>query len=198
MSQNETNSKRTTIVIFGASGDLTHRKLIPALYNNFSKGRLPAKTRIIGFARRDWSDEDFRHGLRDGLEQYGNGLYKPETWNSFAPMLSYFQGNLDVAEDYTRLQAHLAELENEPANRLYYLATSPNFYGSACQHLGAAGMANQADGRRNIIIEKPFGHDLASAQALDRVVHQAFEERSLPGQRNGPEHPLLALCQHHL
>ena len=176
MSQNETNSKRTTIVIFGASGDLTHRKLIPALYNNFSKGRLPAKTRIIGFARRDWSDEDFRHGLRDGLEQYGNGLYKPETWNSFAPMLSYFQGNLDVAEDYTRLQAHLAELENEPANRLYYLATSPNFYGSACQHLGAAGMANQADGRRNIIIEKPFGHDLASAQALDRVVHQAFEE----------------------
>ncbi len=176
MSETNPNTKPTTIVIFGASGDLTHRKLIPALYNNYRKGRLPEKSQIVGFARRDWSDEIFRDRLREGVEQFGGSTYEPGTWDAFAPKLSYFQGNLDEPDDYARLQLYLRDKESDPVDRLYYLATAPTFYGPACQHLGATGMASQEDGRRNIIIEKPFGHDLASAQALDRVVHATFDE----------------------
>ncbi|MEW5959619.1 MAG: glucose-6-phosphate dehydrogenase [Chloroflexota bacterium] len=175
MSQQNLNTPPIAIVIFGASGDLTRRKLIPALYNNFKKGRLPERTQIIGYARRPWSDEDFRAQLRAGVEQFGGG-FDTAAWTAFAPMLSYFQGNLDAPEDYQKLHTFLRDKEGGPANRLYYLATSPNYYGLACQYLGAAGMASQEEGQRNIIVEKPFGHDLASALALNQEVHTAFEE----------------------
>jgi len=172
----QTDQKSTTIVIFGASGDLTHRKLIPALFNNFKKGRLPEKFRVIGFARRDWSDDVFREGLREGMEKFAADAFEAETWAAFAPTLHYFKGNLDVAEDYENLGRYLQEKEGEPANRLYYLATSPDFYGPASRSLGEAGLADQSEGQRNIVIEKPFGHDLASALALNEEVHAAFEE----------------------
>lgn len=173
---NQNNSKPTTIVIFGASGDLTHRKLIPALYNNYKKGRLPQKVQIVGYARRPYDDEFFCSQLHKGVEEFAGGSIDNETWTSFADIVSYFQGNLDADEDYLRLNKFLQELEGGPANRLYYLATSPNFYGPACVHLGAAGMATQEEGERNIVIEKPFGHDLASAQELNRQVHDVFDE----------------------
>ena len=163
MSQNNAAVKPTTIVIFGASGDLTHRKLIPALYNNFSKGRLPDKIRK----------------LQGGAKQFATDAYNAETWASFAPLLSYVPGNLAEPEDYGRLHTYLNELEGGPANRLYYLAIAPAFYGPACRHLGAAGLASQETGRRSIIIEKPFGYDLASAQALNQVVHSVFAESQI-------------------
>ena len=165
-----------TIVIFGASGDLTRRKLVPSLYNLYRRGHLPAGTRIVGFARRPYSDEDFRARLRDGVQQFAGGTFEADAWASFAVMLKYFQGNLDVPQDYERLQAFLRELEGGPSDRLYHLATSPTFYAPAVAHLGAAGMAAQEEGWRNIIIEKPFGRDLTSAQALNRAVHAVFDE----------------------
>jgi glucose-6-phosphate 1-dehydrogenase len=169
----------TTIVIFGASGDLTQRKLIPALYNNFKKGRLPERTQILGYARRPWSNDEFRSLLREGVEQFGGGMFDAATWTAFAPRLGYFQGNLDVPEDYKKLGAFLRDKEGGQANRLYYLATSPTYYGLACQYLGAAGMASQGEGQRNIIIEKPFGHDLASALTLNQEVHTSFNENQV-------------------
>jgi len=179
MSQTDSNQKPTTIVIFGASGDLTHRKLIPALYNNFKKERLSDKLRIVGFARRPWSDNDFRTRLEEAIKEFAPDSFDSDTWASFTPVLSYFQGDLGVAEDYQRLDASLREREEDPANRLYYLATSPNFYAPAANYLHEAGMTSQAEGWRNIIIEKPFGHDLESAQALNEEVHRAFGENQI-------------------
>ncbi len=165
-----------TLVIFGASGDLTFRKLIPALFSNFKKHRLPARLRIVGVARRDWSNETFRNRLLEGVKVHGGTAFDPEIWNTFASQVDYFSGNLDVAEDYVRLQDHLTRLEAGLADRLYYLATAPEFYEPACRHLARAGMSADQDGHRRIIIEKPFGTDLASAQVLNTQVHDAFRE----------------------
>ncbi len=166
----------TSITIFGASGDLTWRKLIPALYNNFKKGRLDACTHIVGFARRPILDVEFRERLRTGVQQFSAGTYDEATWNAFATMISYFQGNLDQPNDFIRLVAYLEMLEVEPANRLYYLATAPEYYTGIVSALGKAGMAEQQPGWRRIIIEKPFGHDLATAQELNWALHKVFDE----------------------
>jgi glucose-6-phosphate 1-dehydrogenase len=166
----------STIVIFGASGDLTRRKLVPALFNLYLKDRLPAETRIVGFARRPYTNSDFRAQVHEGVEQFSNASFEAEKWDAFASMLSYFQGNLHVPEDLKRLQTYLHELEESPRNWLYYLATSPTLYEAAVANLGAVGMASQTNASRNIVIEKPFGHDLASAQALNHAVHQVFNE----------------------
>ncbi len=168
--------KPTSIVIFGASGDLTYRKLIPALYNNFRKGRLDECSYIIGFARRPWDDDFFKSRLQEGVAQFAGGELDADMWAKFAKMIHYFQGNLDNNDDYKALNVRLQEIEGGAANRLYYLATSPSFYGPASDALGAAGMAEQSEGWRSIVIEKPFGRDLASAQALNEQVHKTFQE----------------------
>jgi glucose-6-phosphate 1-dehydrogenase len=175
MSNSETRANRVTVVIFGASGDLTRRKLIPALYNNFKKRRLPNGLRVVGVARRDWSDNHFRDLLQDGTRRHGTS-FDVETWNAFAAGIEYFKGNLDAEDDYRRLQSHLGRSGNDLGDRLYYLATAPDLYGPICNHLAAAGMTHEGDGRRRIIIEKPFGRDLASARELNRQVHAAFRE----------------------
>ncbi len=164
------------MVIFGASGDLTQRKLIPALYNNFKKRRLPENTRIVGVARRDWTDRLFRERLRDGVREHSAVSYDDVTWGDLESRLHYFRGNLDSAEDYNALRAHLNALEGGPVNRLYYLATAPEHYGPACGFLAATGMNDDRQGRRGIVIEKPFGEDLASALALNKQIHAAFRE----------------------
>ncbi|MBL8045383.1 MAG: glucose-6-phosphate dehydrogenase [Anaerolineales bacterium] len=168
----------TTIVIFGASGDLTARKLIPALFYNFKKGRLPDGTRIVGFARRPWNDADFRNTLHEGMNQFAPG-FEAAMWEKFAARISYCQGNLDTAEDFIKLGQQLSQLEGGPTNRLYYLATAPEYYGPVCTHLGAAGMTAEEEGWRRIIIEKPFGTDLETALALNHAVHGAFKERQV-------------------
>ena len=125
-------SRCSSIVIFGASGDLTRRKLIPALYNLYRKGRLWETTRIIGFARRPYTREQFRSLLLEGLKEFTPGTFDNDLWQRFAPKLDYFRGDLDNAEDYGRLAAYLEEEEQKEshhhANRLYYLATSPEYY----------------------------------------------------------------------
>jgi glucose-6-phosphate 1-dehydrogenase len=165
-----------TIVIFGASGDLTWRKLIPALYNNFKKGRLSACANIVGFARRPYSDDEFRSTLGDGVRQFTPDTFDAIVWKGFSARLRYFRGDLDVAGDFAGLKAFLEKLEGGPANRLYYLATAPEHYPLVVAALGAAGMAAGSDCWRRIVIEKPFGYDLASAQELNRRVHAVFAE----------------------
>ena len=165
-----------SLVIFGATGDLTSRKLIPALFSDYQKKRLPTHFRIVGVARRDWSDAFFREHLLAGVKAYRKSIFNEEAWATFSTCLSYFRGDLDTPEDYVQLQAHLTRLESGHANRLYYLATAPEFYGPACNHLAAAGMSADDDGHRRIIIEKPFGTDLASAHALNAQVYAAFRE----------------------
>jgi glucose-6-phosphate 1-dehydrogenase len=169
----------TSIVIFGASGDLTSRKLIPALYNNFKKWRLPENVKVVGFARRPFNNETFRAILRDGVAKFSPESFDATVWEKFAERLHYFQGNLDVTDDFPKLEKSMHALEGGPSNRMYYLATAPEHYAIVISELGSAGMAKSDPGSdvwRRIIIEKPFGRDLASAQELNCAVHAVFDE----------------------
>lgn len=170
--------KPFTIVIFGASGDLTARKLMPALYNNFQKKRLPAGLRIVGFARRDWDDEGFRERLAKAVRTHVSA-FDERVWKDLARSIHYFRGNLDAAGDFRELQAYLENLEAGTAGRLYYLAIAPDFIGPVCDYLTAAGMTAETYGHRRIIIEKPFGRDLRTARDLNHKVHEAFAERQV-------------------
>lgn len=179
MMQNPENDFSTTIVIFGASGDLTQRKLIPALFHLFRKEKLPAKTRIVGFARRPYSHDEFRDRMLAGLREFAANALDDEGWRRFAPLLWYHRGDMNVPEDYASLGRFLSELEAEPSNRLYYLATAPSYYPKVIEQLGAAGLAREEGGWRRIVVEKPFGRDLASARELNRILHSVFEERQI-------------------
>lgn len=170
--------KPTTLVIFGATGDLTRRKLMPALFNAYQKERLPENLHIIGSGRREWGDEKFRAEMQAGLREFADN-YNEQDWNAFGPMLHYHQGNLDNPPDFVTLRQQLEALEEGAGNRLYYLAIAPNFFVPVIENLGAAGMAEQAEGWRNLVIEKPFGTDLASAQALNEAVHAVFDESQI-------------------
>lgn len=165
-----------TIIIFGASGDLTQRKLVPALYNLHRKGRLPAGARIVGFARRPFSNQEFRDRLKAGLLQHDLHGFSDQGWDDFSSRIEYYQGDLNLMEDFNGLDAALKRLEGGGADRLYYLATSPDLYEKAVENLGAAGMATEVGGRRHLVVEKPFGRDLASAQALSEAIHSVFKE----------------------
>jgi glucose-6-phosphate 1-dehydrogenase len=173
------DDKLTTIVIFGASGDLTWRKLVPALYNNHIKGRMQNCGEIIGFARRPYTDGTFRQRLQEGVQAFSPDSFSQERWEEFSSKLVYFQGNLDVPEDFTRLAEFLKQREDGATNRLYYLAVAPEHYIPVVNCIGQAGLATQDEGWRRIIIEKPFGHDLSSARDLNHVLHSVFEESQI-------------------
>jgi glucose-6-phosphate 1-dehydrogenase len=170
------DNKSTTIVIFGASGDLTWRKLVPALYNNHIKGRMEGCDEIIGFARRPFTDETFRQRLQEGVKSFSSESYAPDHWEEFSSKLVYFQGDLDVPGDFKRLEEFLAQREAGPVNRLYYLATAPEHYIPVVNCLGQTGLATQSEGWRRIVVEKPFGRDLTSARELNRTLHAVFDE----------------------
>jgi len=166
----------TTIVIFGASGDLTWRKLIPALYNDHIKGRTSGCASIVGFARRPYTDATFRQRLEEGVKAFSPDSYNQKLWEEFSYKLLYFQGNLDVPEDFARLDDYLKQVEPQTTNRLYYLATAPEHYIPVVNCLGEAGLAGQNEGWRRIIVEKPFGKDLTSARELNNILHSVFDE----------------------
>ena len=173
------DTERLTIVIFGASGDLTRRKLIPALFNSFRKERLPDEFNIVGFARRDWDDDHFREVLYEGMMEFAPDAYAEEKWGTFCGRLHYFQGNLDVDEDFSRLYTFLNELEEEPVNRIYYMATAPRFFVPIVESLGKADLVKEDEGWRRVVVEKPFGHDLASAEELNTALHRVLAEHQI-------------------
>jgi glucose-6-phosphate 1-dehydrogenase len=169
------------LVIFGASGDLTARKLIPAVYNLKQQRRLPPELTIVGVARRDWSHDYFREQMRKGLEEYAQGVGAEELWQDFAQGLFYCSADMDDPKSYQKLNALLTELDEKRGtrgNRVFYLAVSPKFFPEAIMQLGQAGMIKDPDKTR-LVIEKPFGRDLASCQELNRVVQKVCDERQV-------------------
>ncbi|MDZ4780551.1 MAG: glucose-6-phosphate dehydrogenase [Planctomycetia bacterium] len=169
-----------TIVIFGASGDLTSRKLIPALYQLYRKGRLPADTRVVGFSRTEFTHEAWREQLTETTREFAGKDFDDAKWQEFSQSIFYQSGDIGRGEDFDALAKALNELEGgQSTSRVYYLSTAPQFYAEATARLGAAGLAEESHGGRRIIIEKPFGTDLDSAQKLNAAVHQVFAERQV-------------------
>ena len=168
----------TSVVIFGGTGDLARRKLLPALFQLACKGRLPEGLRIIGFARGDYSDNTFRDFMGNGVREFGELAAQTDERSMFAQKLFFVRGDMDVPEDYARLRTRLEELEGSggSGNRLFYLSVAPRFFGTAVSNLGASGLAGKGGGWRRVVIEKPFGRDLESAQTVNRIIHDVFDE----------------------
>lgn len=168
------------IVIFGASGDLTHRKLIPALYNLYKIGRLSENFSVLGVARSDLNDETFREKMREALIH--NEETTPETLDAFCSHLYYQAVNTSNAQDYGKLVPRLDELHDKYqtcGNTLYYMSTPPSLYGVIPECLAAHGLNTEEYGWKRIIVEKPFGYDEKTAQALDVQIHRFFEEHQI-------------------
>ena len=179
--QQERTPEPQIIVIFGASGDLTQRKLVPALYKMRRERRIPPETTIVGVARRDWSHDYFREQLREGIEQFSDGVGPEELWQDFAKGLFYCSGDIDNPESYQKLKDFLSELDGKRGtlgNRVFYLSVSPKFFAEAIQQLGKAEML-QDPIKTRLVIEKPFGRDLGSARILNQVVQQVCKEQQV-------------------
>ncbi len=169
-----------TLVIFGASGDLTSRKLVPALYQLFRKGRLPKDTQIVGFSRTRFTDAEWQKSLAESTEKFANHDFDAETWRRFAPSIHYQPGDISHPDDFEALHQRLHELEeSSEITRVYYLATAPQFYEDAVERLGACGLADEVNGPRRIVIEKPFGSDGETARRLNDAVHAVFHEKQV-------------------
>jgi glucose-6-phosphate 1-dehydrogenase len=174
-----------TVVIFGASGDLTSRKLVPALFNLARKGRLPPEAKVVGVARTEFTDDAFRTHLCDKLKYMLTGSGEPfdaAAWAEFAKRIHYVATDATVAGGVKPLADWFAANEggDRGARRLFYLSVSPDIYPQLAGHLGDAGM-NKEDGGgyRRVVIEKPFGHDLKTAVALNEALHKHWREEQL-------------------
>ena len=160
-----------SLVIFGASGDLTRRKLIPALFSLHLKGSA-SRMRITGFARRDWTTESFRARVRAMLEEPDAPAATAAEKDSFAARVDFIRSPFESPDGYAALRAD----PRSPPNRLFYLATPPDEYQTVVERLGAAGLGDQARGYARLIVEKPLGRDLASARALNGAFARVFPE----------------------
>ena len=171
-----------SIVIFGASGDLTERKLIPALYNAYCKERLPDQFNIVGMSRSEISHDEFRDGLQSKAREFLGDGYTEGRWADFAKRIWYVAGDATQNVAFADLKDFLSDLEagaDEKPNRLYYLSTAPFLYGPIVTHLGEADMAVEDGAWRHVVIEKPFGTDLKSAQELNDLIHHHLDEHQV-------------------
>ncbi len=170
-----------TITIFGASGDLTRRKLIPALFALYASRTLPEPFAIVAVARTGMSSEEFRNRMREAVTEFGRVQPPSEmVWNRFAAALQYLSGDPKDAGLYARLETLLREVERgRPHNRLFYCATPPSLYDDIVEHLGSSGLARDDGGFTRIVVEKPFGRDLATARALNRQLASVFREEQV-------------------
>jgi glucose-6-phosphate 1-dehydrogenase len=166
------------LVIFGASGDLTKRKLLPALFHLEQTGLLPSNFAIVGVARRPLGDE-FAADMRAGIIEFGGVSNGDAKLDNFVQRISYFPLKFDQPADYAGLKIELDRIATEKnigGDRLFYLATAPEFFAGIIENLGAQGMAHPEQGKVGVVIEKPFGHDLDSARELNRQVNAVFHE----------------------
>jgi glucose-6-phosphate 1-dehydrogenase len=172
------------VVIFGASGDLTKRKLVPALYRLTQEKLLPAEFAIVGFSRTPVSHDQFRANMREAVETYSaSNSVDEEVWQSFAQGIFYTAGDINDSAAYKRMSELLEQIDRErgtAGNRIFYLSVAPDLYGEAISQLGEAGLARPHDESwARIIIEKPFGSDLESAIKLNQQAASVFDEEQI-------------------
>ena len=169
-----------SVVIFGATGDLTHRKLLPALYNLAADGELPPAVTVIGFARREKSDADFRREMEEAVRKFSRQTVRDEIWKNFSQSIFYHQSDFNDEAGFKSLAERLDKIDKERGtrgNRLFYFAVGPDQFEPILKHLKAVDLNKACEGSwARVIIEKPFGSDLASARELNRVVSNSFSE----------------------
>ena len=172
-----------TIVIFGAAGDLTKRKLLPALYNLKAHGLLPRELAIVGIARRPMTHEEFRQEQSKDIAEFATMPVEEKLWAELREALYFQAGEFSDPAVYTRLTSLLDEVAREHGtggNVLFYLATPPDFFGEVIRRLGEAGLTQEEHGAwRRVVIEKPFGHDLDSARALNAEIGRTLAESQI-------------------
>jgi len=174
------------IVIFGAAGDLTKRKLLPALYNLAKSNLLPQKFAVIGVARTPNSTDDFRANLTRDIYEFATSSVDTSLWEQLGQRLYYLPGEFQDPDTYTRLKHLLAEVDREcgtQGNYLYYLATAPSFFCDIVWQLGNVGLTQEAEYWRRVVVEKPFGHDLESAQMLNKNITGVLKECQTMSQK---------------
>jgi glucose-6-phosphate 1-dehydrogenase len=173
----------SVVVIFGATGDLTRRKLLPALYRLTEQRLIPAEFAILGTGRQTMSDDEFRAHMQQAIKEFAaDEDFDEASWQSFAKRIFYVAGDFNDAELYVKLKSRLDEIDTEcnTRNRLFYLATAPDNFGLIADQLGQADLARSKDeGWTRIIVEKPFGHDLESARTLNQQLAAVFDEKQI-------------------
>jgi glucose-6-phosphate 1-dehydrogenase len=172
----------TTLVIFGATGDLTRRKLLPAIYNLAHDGSLPERFSLVGASRSAMSDEQFRELAADAIRRFSRRAPDPDVLRELLRNACYVSGTFDDPAVYDALRGELEALDEEAQlrlNRCFYMSTAPHFFATIVAQLGEHGLARLDDAEVRVVIEKPFGHDLESARALNRAVLEVFEERQV-------------------
>lgn len=171
------------LVIFGVTGDLSRKKLMPAIYDLANRGLLPPGFALTGFARREWENEDFAQVVYDAVKEHARTPFRQEVWDRLAEGIRFVQGSFDDDEAFDRLAQTVRQLDDERGtggNHAFYLSIPPAAFPVVCKQLARSGLAHQ-DGEswRRVVIEKPFGHDLESARELNQIVNEVFPEESV-------------------
>lgn len=171
------------LVIFGVTGDLSRKKLMPAVYDLANRGLLPPGFALVGFARRDWDDQDFEQVVHDSVKKYARTEFHEDVWTQLAQGIRFVQGEFDDPEAFTRLKTTVDELDRERGtngNFAFYLSIPPKSFPQVTEQLRNSGLAEQKDDQwRRVVIEKPFGSDLKTARELNDVVESVFPPDSV-------------------
>ncbi|MBO0920820.1 glucose-6-phosphate dehydrogenase [Cellulomonas sp. zg-ZUI222] len=166
------------LVIFGVTGDLARKKLMPAVYDLTNRGLLPPGFALTGFARRDWETQDFEQVVRDSVKEYARTPFREATWRQLSEGIRFVQGTFDDDDAFDRLSKTVEELDvtrGTGGNHAFYLSVPPSSFPVVCQQLARSGLSQPKEGTwRRVVIEKPFGHDLESARELNDIVSQVF------------------------
>jgi glucose-6-phosphate 1-dehydrogenase len=171
------------LVIFGVTGDLARKKLMPAVYDLANRGLLPPGFALTGFARRDWEDQDFAQVVHDAVKEHARTEFRESTWEQLAAGIRFVQGEFDDDEAFDRLSRTVADLDAEQGtngNHAFYLSVPPKAFPLVLRQLSRSGLSQQSEGSwRRVVVEKPFGRDLKSARELDDLVHAVFSPESV-------------------
>ncbi|SNV23313.1 Glucose-6-phosphate 1-dehydrogenase [Dermatophilus congolensis] len=171
-----------SLVMFGVTGDLSRKKLLPAIYDLANRGLLPAGFSLIGFGRRDWDDNQFAQFVKESVQAHSRTPFRSETWDQLLGGFRFVTGAFDDEESFHRLSDVVVAADAERGtggNHAFYLSIPPNAFAKVCGLLHKTGLADDSDGWRRVVIEKPFGHDLESARELDRVISDVFPPDSI-------------------
>ncbi|MFT9393166.1 MAG: glucose-6-phosphate dehydrogenase [Bifidobacterium sp.] len=172
-----------SLVIFGVTGDLSKKKLLPAIYDLANRGLLPAGFGLIGFGRRDWSDEQFGNFVKENMQAHCRTPFRESTWHHLSKGFRFVKGNFDDEQAFTNLSKTVSELDRDRGtmgNHAFYMSVPPKAFPEVSRQLAKSGLSHSTKGAwRRVIIEKPFGHDLKSAKELDRVISSVFDPDSV-------------------